>query len=644
MDVLSVFRSISCRFLCFINPYYMRTMKLFSRFSFTKVIAVLLCLGISGSALRAQSCPGNLITNPGFEADLAGWNNWGTVVVSGIAHSDFKAAYLPAGVESLGSYEVMAVAGNTYQLTAWAKTNSPGYWSSIDLGFYDADWNTIEYREARVTSTSYQQYSITAVAPQGAVWVAARFWKEAPGDFWTDDFCLTTAAAGTSLSLGNRLFFDQNGNGRFDGNDWGVDGEVLVRLYADNNNDGLADGPAIATTTTANGGYYNFTGLTAGSYFIQLENTPSWMFLTPVNGGDPDNNIEHDNNGLSQNTATGIIKGGTITLSNGDEPGALNYNSTYDIGVFKFNGLGDYVWLDNNANGVQEPAEQGLQGVTVNLINPATNTVLQSTTTDAAGYYFFNDPVGAFGMTQYSVEFITPAGYKPTNAGQGGDTELDSDPVSGRINNVDVPIGTWNNSLDAGFIPDLVVLPVQLTSFNAAAGKDKTVILSWTTVQEEQLNYFSVERSTDGIHFESIGIVFSDRQSDGRGRYTFTDQVGLLQVPVVSYRLSSVDLNSFAQLSATRQVRLTGESVTQSISVYPNPAAGEIHIRIPQQWHNQPVSIEMIAMNGQIARKSYLAAATPVVVSDLSSMKQGIYTVRLSCNGQSATQRVVKSK
>ncbi|MBN8687461.1 MAG: T9SS type A sorting domain-containing protein [Chitinophagales bacterium] len=616
--------------------------KLYS-FSAPKILVVLSCLFLAGQPLRAQSCTGNLLTNSGFEADLTDWINWGSVSISGLVHSGAKAAYVPPGIESGGSYELMGVAGNTYQLSAWAKTTSPATWSSIELSFYDAGWNTIEYREARVTSTSYQQYTINAVAPQGTVWIAVRFWKEAPGGFFADDFCLTTAAAGVSLSLGNRLYFDQNGNGRFDGNDWGIDGEVIVSLYADNNNDGSADGPAIASTTPANGGYYNFTGLAAGSYFIQVENTPSWMFLSPVNGGDPDNNIDNDNNGISHNTTTGIIKGGTITLSSGDEPGALNYNSTYDIGVFKFNGLGDYVWLDNNANGVQEPAEPGLQGVTVNLINPATNAVLQSTTTDAAGYYFFNDPVGAFGMTTYTVEFITPAGYKPTTENSGGNDELDSDPVAGRIVNVDIPIGTWNNSIDAGFVPDFVVLPVQLTSFTAMAGKNKTVNLAWTTEQEEQLNYFSIERSTDGIHFESIGIVFSAKPAGSRGRYTFTDQVNMLQTPVISYRLRSVDNNASVQLSAIRQVRFEAETIRLVISVFPNPASGEIRTRIPQVLENQPVSVDIIAMNGQVVRRQYLAVAPQLIMTDISSLQRGIYTVRVSGAGQTATQRVIKN-
>lgn len=260
-----------------------------------------------------------------------------------------------------------------------------------------------------------------------------------------------TPCAATNLKLGNMVFIDKNDNGIYEPllGEETYDG-AIVKLYADDNDNGIADGPAIATQTTSGGGLYSFNNLIPGKYFVQIESVPNWMFKSTVNGGDPDNDIDNDNNGLTQNTTTNIIKGGTITLSIGGEPGGGNTNNTYDFGIFKSNGLGDFVFLDANANGIQDAGEVGIGGVTVNLRNTS-GSLLATTTTDAYGYYFFYDPE-QYGTNNYNIQFITPSGYTPSPSNQGGDDTKDSDPVNGTITNVSVPSGTWNHTFDAGFV------------------------------------------------------------------------------------------------------------------------------------------------------------------------------------------------
>ncbi len=54
--------------------------------------------------------------------------------------------------------------------------------------------------------------------------------------------------------------------------------------------------------------------------------------------------------------------------------------------------IGNFVWNDTNANGIQDPGEAGLGGVTVNLYD-AKSSLVDSTITDPGGlYYFLIDP------------------------------------------------------------------------------------------------------------------------------------------------------------------------------------------------------------------------------------------------------------
>lgn len=72
--------------------------------------------------------------------------------------------------------------------------------------------------------------------------------------------------------------------------------------------------------------------------------------------------------------------------------------------------LGDTVWLDLNVNGIQEDAEPGISGITVYLYKASNLTdAIQTTTTNAAGYYIFQPLSSA----NYVVRFDTTGQSSP---------------------------------------------------------------------------------------------------------------------------------------------------------------------------------------------------------------------------------------
>lgn len=261
-------------------------------------------------------------------------------------------------------------------------------------------------------------------------------------------------SCGVAVNLGNQLWLDQNDNGIKDSFESGWPwGSVNVNLYRDENSDGIADAGWVTRTVASDAsGNYAFANLPAGNYFVTITNPfPNDWFKSSVGSATPGDDIDNDNNGVTSLSSNTIIKGGTITLTAGAEPttdgDGNNGNLTYDFGLWKGNGLGDFVFLDANQNGIQDPGEGGIPNVTVTLKN-STGGVVATTTTDANGMYFFTD---IYGLTNYSLTFTTPNGYAPSPANQGADDTKDSDPVNGVISAVTVPIGTWNHTFDAGF-------------------------------------------------------------------------------------------------------------------------------------------------------------------------------------------------
>jgi hypothetical protein len=120
--------------------------------------------------------------------------------------------------------------------------------------------------------------------------------------------------------------------------------------------------------------------------------------------------------------------------------------------------LGDFVWRDTNGNGLQDPGEPGISGVTVNLKNSA-NQVIATTTTDANGKYEFS---GVFGGT-YTVEVDSSSaalnGLIPTlsNVGGGANAATDS---NGSPTTVTLTTAS-DFTLDFGYVP----APASLAGF-----------------------------------------------------------------------------------------------------------------------------------------------------------------------------------
>ena len=129
--------------------------------------------------------------------------------------------------------------------------------------------------------------------------------------------------------------------------------------------------------------------------------------------------------------------------------------------------IGNRVWIDANADGVQDPGEATVSGVTVELVD-STDTVVGTASTDANGLYFFNTANvtgGVLPNTAYTVRI--PGGQSPldgltvtsanADATSNGDLR-DSDGVagSGGLSSVSLTTGeagSNSHAYDFGYTP-----------------------------------------------------------------------------------------------------------------------------------------------------------------------------------------------
>ncbi len=253
-------------------------------------------------------------------------------------------------------------------------------------------------------------------------------------------------------TLGNRVWYDLNNNGKQDDGELGVQA-AIVELFKDANGDGTISGAEttlVATERTNALGEYIFGGLTAGCYQVSFKNLPAGFTLSPKGASGVTDALDSDGNPLGAGAAgqTGVA-GTTFTdllcIKEGDEV------LTLDLGIApppNTNTLGNKVWVDVNRNDVQDPTEPGVPGVVVTLLNGSGNLVATTTTNSRGEYLFAGLPDG-----NYSVRFTgLPTGFNYVNQSVSNDAVgSDADPLSGATPIVTLGATNRNDrSLDAG--------------------------------------------------------------------------------------------------------------------------------------------------------------------------------------------------
>jgi uncharacterized repeat protein (TIGR01451 family) len=243
---------------------------------------------------------------------------------------------------------------------------------------------------------------------------------------------------GSSI-IGDTLYRDWNGDGTQGVAEGGIS-NVTVSLYEDSNGDGVIDpveDALIATTTTGANGDYSFTNLPAGDYIVLVDESDPDLPNDYVQTQDPD-------------------EGGVCTTCDGmSSVTGVDGTSSYldeDFGYQPagYSSIGDFVWQDDDGDGVQDAGEAGIQNITVTLYqdqdgdgvyDPGIDALVATMSTDADGEYTFeNLPAG-----NYLVDVDTGDADLPTDGyGQPYVLSTGNDPLA-------VSLGAVEDYTDADF-------------------------------------------------------------------------------------------------------------------------------------------------------------------------------------------------
>ncbi len=183
--------------------------------------------------------------------------------------------------------------------------------------------------------------------------------------------------------------------------------------------------------------------------------------------------------------------------------------------------------------------------------------------------------------------------------------------------------------------PKSITLQGSLSAFNASYGRNYFE-LNWSTVAGD-FDHFIIERSLDGVKFETIGTV-ENKVAAGEGKFNFRDhfRTAIALNNDFYYRLKQVDANGNVAYSKVLIARMFNTKSLASLSVTPDPLANDILVNV-QLNENSYVMMKVKDEKGNLLLKEGQKAefgANTYTLEGTHNLHPGLYTLEVTINSK----------
>jgi len=226
---------------------------------------------------------------------------------------------------------------------------------------------------------------------------------------------------------------------------------------------------------------------------------------------------------------------------------------------------------------------------------------------------------GAFSLGDSSV-------FRGTIITNGAMTLLESSAMDGRGLSKAGAIELHNNAV-ANDCFNVSPLPIELVSFDVNCEYEHAV-LNWSTSSEINNDFFSLERSSDGVLWQLVGTMKGAGNSTMPIDYSFTDSAPLTQHSY--YRLKQTNVDGSVQFSDIISFS-NCEVGREALTIYPNPTQGSLTFYLD----GIPKEFLSVSIYNAVGILIYHSADLPSKI-DLSHENAGVYFVAV----QSTTEQI----
>lgn len=180
-------------------------------------------------------------------------------------------------------------------------------------------------------------------------------------------------------------------------------------------------------------------------------------------------------------------------------------------------------------------------------------------------------------------------------------------------------------------------LPISLTDFQAGCD-GRVVRISWTTATEQDNDYFTIEKSRDGLHFESIGVIPGAGNSLSTIAYEFVDDDAM---ELAYYRLRQTDFDGTTTVSHMVTGGCSSAGGIEIVNAWDD--GGNVNVVVTSS-EDHVFDLTLLDAHG----RTMLARRSEVVGKGLTRLMfpsqdiaTGIYIIQLHNNQQMLSRRIL---
>ncbi|MCX6292483.1 MAG: T9SS type A sorting domain-containing protein [Bacteroidetes bacterium] len=186
-------------------------------------------------------------------------------------------------------------------------------------------------------------------------------------------------------------------------------------------------------------------------------------------------------------------------------------------------------------------------------------------------------------------------------------------------------------------------LPIKLALFQAKA-EGNEVKINWITAAEINNDHFDIERSRDGINFESI------QQIPGAGNSNITLNYGIIDKNPIEgtsyYRLKQTDYDGHFTYSEIKSVNIHDIKADNFVieDIGPNPFENSFHV-VYRTDKAGPVNVRLSTTGGQLVNAEDMnaeAGSNRYEYTDQTGLTPGMYILTILYNDKKITQKIIK--
>jgi hypothetical protein len=172
-------------------------------------------------------------------------------------------------------------------------------------------------------------------------------------------------------------------------------------------------------------------------------------------------------------------------------------------------------------------------------------------------------------------------------------------------------------------------LPIELLSFEVKANKNIIEII-WTTASEINNDYFEVQKSKDGLNFETIETIDGAGNSNKIINYQTIDYNPYEGISY--YRIKQTDFDGSFSFSEIKAVHFSQQI---NLKIYPNPASDILNIQ-----SSSTGIIEIRNQNGSLVYKAEVQESTSKI--NINELASGVYILRFISNENIEVMKFIK--